>query len=87
MSTASVEEFQKNAAAFLAAAEKGEPVIIARGRKPVARLLPMEENNGAEAEYESWRLAGSQNLARAYGPDEPVYTPEMIIEPNPHYRP
>lgn len=87
MSTATVEEFQENAKTFLAAAERGEQVIIARGQKPIARLLPIEENDPADAEHEAWAHAGLQNLARAYGPDEPDYAAEMIIEPNPHYQP
>jgi antitoxin (DNA-binding transcriptional repressor) of toxin-antitoxin stability system len=87
MSTATVEEFQKNAATLLAAVEHGEHIIIERGQKPVARLLPIEENTPTVAEREAWGHAALQNLARAYGPDEPAYSAEMIVEPNPHYQP
>ena len=72
---------------FLAAVEHGEQLIIARGQKPVARLLPIEESGPAEAEHEAWRQAALRNLARAYGPDEPDYSAAMIVESNPSYRP
>ena len=87
MSRATVEEFKKNAADMLAAVERGEQFVIARGRKAVARLLPAEGDAVAEDEHEEWTSAAMANLARAYGPDEPDYSAAAIIEPNPHYRP
>jgi len=42
MSRATVEEFQENAAGLLAAVERGEQFVIARGQKAVARLLPAD---------------------------------------------
>src|SRR3974377_1970304 len=87
MSTATVEEFQQNPAGLLAAVERGEQFLIARGQKAVARLLPAEDGKVAEGESEEWTRAAMANLARAYGPDEPEYSAAAIIEPNPHYRP
>jgi antitoxin (DNA-binding transcriptional repressor) of toxin-antitoxin stability system len=87
MSTATVEEFQKNAAGLLAAVERGEQFVIARGQKVVARLLPAEGEELPQAGREEWTETGLANLARAYGPDEPDYSAKAIIEPNPHYRP
>jgi len=87
MSRATVEEFQKNAAMLLAAVERGEQFVIARGKKLVARLLPAEEEAVPDAEREEWARVALANLARAYGPDEPDYSAAAIIEPNPHYRP
>jgi antitoxin (DNA-binding transcriptional repressor) of toxin-antitoxin stability system len=87
MTRATVEEFQRNAAVLLAAVERGEQFVIARGQKAVARLLPAEEQGETDAEREEWTLAAMANLARAYGPDEPEYREAAIIEPNPHYRP
>jgi prevent-host-death family protein len=87
MSTATIEQFQSNPAALLAAVESGEPVLISRGAKPVARLLPVEEAESLAVEREHWFRAAGQNLARAYGPDEPEYSADRIIEPNPHYQP
>ena len=52
MSRATVEEFQKNAAGLLAAVERGEQFVIARGQKAVARLLPAEEEGAPDAERE-----------------------------------
>ena len=87
MSRATVEEFQKNAAGLLAAVERGEQFVIARGQKAVARLLPAEDDEVSDAEREEWTRSAMANLARAYGPDEPDYSVAAIIEPNPHYRP
>ena len=87
MSTATVEEFQKDAARLLAAVERGEQFIIARGQKAVARLVPAEDELLPDALHEEWSGAATSNLARDYGPDEPEYIATAIIEPNPHYRP
>jgi antitoxin (DNA-binding transcriptional repressor) of toxin-antitoxin stability system len=87
MTRATVEEFQKNAAVLLAAVERGEEFVISRGQKAVARLLPIEDDGKPDAEREEWARAAMENLARAYGPDEPGYSVAAIIEPNPHYQP
>jgi antitoxin (DNA-binding transcriptional repressor) of toxin-antitoxin stability system len=87
MSRATVEELQRNAAGLLAAVERGEQFVIARGQKAVARLLPAEEEGAPDAEREEWTRAAMANLERAYGPDEPDYSAAAIIERNPHYRP
>jgi antitoxin (DNA-binding transcriptional repressor) of toxin-antitoxin stability system len=87
MSRATVEEFKENAAGLLAAVERGEHFVIARGKKAVARLLPAEDDGVPDAECEEWTRSAMTNLARAYGPDEPDYSAAAIIEPNPHYRP
>jgi antitoxin (DNA-binding transcriptional repressor) of toxin-antitoxin stability system len=87
MSRATVEEFQKNAAVLLEAVERGEQFIIARGQKAVARLLPAEDGGEVAAVHEEWTRQAMENLARAYGPEEPEYSVAAIIEPNPHYRP
>ena len=87
MSTATVEEFQKNAATLLAAVERGEHFAIARGKKVIARLLPAEEDGAPDTDREDWNHAAMANLARAYGPGEPDYSAAMIIEENPDYRP
>ena len=71
MSTATVEEFQKDAAKLLAAVERGEQFIIARGQKAVARLLPAEDEPASDALHEEWNCTAMSKLARAYGPDEP----------------
>jgi prevent-host-death family protein len=87
MSTATIEQFQSNPASLLAAVENGEPILIARGATPVARLLPVEKPEPLTVERENWLRAAEQSLARAYGPDEPEYGPGKIIETNPHYHP
>jgi prevent-host-death family protein len=87
MSTATIEQFQNDPASLLAAVERGEPILISRGAKPVARLLPVEEAESLGVEREDWFRAAEQNLARAYGPDEPEYRPDQTVEANPHYQP
>lgn len=69
MSITTVEEFQKNAALLLAAVEQGEQIVIARGEKPVARMLPIEEDSAPDAERTDWSCDGLQNLSRAYSSD------------------
>jgi prevent-host-death family protein len=87
MSTATIEQFQSDPASLLAAVEHGEPILISRGAKPVARLLPVEEAESLAVEREDWFRAAQQNLTRAYGPDEPEYGPDQIVEANPDYQP
>lgn len=87
MSTATIEQFQNSPASLLEAVEHGETILISRGAKPVARLMPVEDADALAVEREDWFGAAEQNLARAYGPDEPDYGSERIVEPNPDYRP
>jgi len=87
MSRATIEQFQSDPTSLLAAVEHGEPILISRGAKPVARLLPVEDAEALAVERENWFHAAERNLERAYGPDEPEYGPDQIIEPNPHYQP
>ncbi len=68
MSRATVEEFQKSAATLLAAVERGEQFVIARGQKVVARLLPAEDDAAPDAEHEEWAGAAMANLARHLAP-------------------
>ena len=45
MITSTISEAQSQLTELILAAEKGEEVIIARGGKPVARLLPYERRD------------------------------------------
>jgi antitoxin (DNA-binding transcriptional repressor) of toxin-antitoxin stability system len=87
MSRATVEEFQRDAARLLAAVERGEQFIIARGQEAVARLLPVEDEEASESERQDWSRSAMANLERAHAPDEEAYGTDAIVEPNPHYRP
>jgi len=87
VSTATIEEFQKGAAAFLAAVERGDQVVIKRGQKPIDRVLPIEDESAPDTLREEWDRAALTSLSRAYGSDEPEYRAEMIVEPNPDYLP
>ncbi len=87
MSTATIEQFQNNPASLLATVEHGEPILISRGEKPVARLLPVEEAESLAIGREDWFRAAQQNLTHAYGPDELEYGPDQIVEANPDYQP
>jgi bifunctional DNA-binding transcriptional regulator/antitoxin component of YhaV-PrlF toxin-antitoxin module len=47
---------------------------------------PAAENvRGLDDERQDWLRLSLQGLERAYGDNEPEYTSEMIIEPNPEY--
>jgi len=53
-----------------------------------ARLLVTVLPTSADSEHEfrrGWYGLAAESLARAYGPDEPEYTLDMLKEPNPHY--
>lgn len=52
--------------------------------KQVRVVLLIEENE--EEEREIWLQASIERLKQAYGEDEPEYTSDMIIEPNPQYK-
>jgi len=45
MKTITTHDAKTHLSRYLAAAETGQEFIIARGRKPVARLGPMKKNN------------------------------------------
>ena len=65
MSRATVEEFRHNAAMLLAAVERGEQFVIARGQKAVARLLPAEDEGVPDAEREELTRARRWQISRA----------------------
>lgn len=87
MSTATIEQFQSNLASLLAAVELGEPILISRGTKPIARVLPVEVAEPLAVEREDWLRSVDQNLLRNSGQDEPDYLADQIIEHNSSYRP
>ncbi|HVM51221.1 MAG TPA: type II toxin-antitoxin system prevent-host-death family antitoxin [Candidatus Acidoferrum sp.] len=80
MSRATVEEFQNNPGGLLAAVEKGEQIVIERGGKAVARLLPAEDESLPDSLRDEWGRSAMGHLARAYGPSEPDYSTAAIIE-------
>ncbi len=55
----------------------GTPLIVMAGR---------QEDLALEAERREWAEFSMQNLARAYGPDEPEYDSSMCKELNPDFR-
>ena len=80
----------------------GIPFVNLKGQKlnheilnlipePIARkhnIIAFEKRaDSLEVEREHWFGAAEENLARAYGPDEPEYGPEQIVEANPDYAP
>jgi prevent-host-death family protein len=90
VSTATVEQLQKNLASYLAAVEKGDEVLISKGNKPLARLVPVlapeKDDRGGEL-TDDWHRLSASGLAAAYGPNEPDYGAGLIRETNPDYRP
>jgi hypothetical protein len=53
--------------------------------EPNTRLWVTVIPDELERERREWAAFSLQNLARAYGPDEPEYTDDMLIERNPLY--
>jgi hypothetical protein len=53
--------------------------------KPNTRLLVTVLDGREIADSDWWNRFAAAGLARAYGPDEPEYTPSMIKESNPDY--
>jgi len=56
-----------------------EPFELKPEMKIVVTIL------GESDEWEDWRLAAKQSLARAYADDEPEYDLGLIKEKNPDY--
>ena len=53
--------------------------------KPNDRLIVFVLDDLAEQEQEDWARFSLASMARAYGDDEPEYSLDSIIEPNPKY--
>ena len=81
MSSATVEQVQRNLKTYLAEVEKGNEVLISQGNKLVARLVPADRAEG------DWHRFSVEGLDRAYGPKEPEYDAGLIKEANPEYKP
>ncbi len=66
----------------------GQQIVLDTPRElaPNTRLsitiLPVEDDE----DRSDWARLGRQNLAAAYGDDEPEYTIDMVKEVNPDYR-
>ena len=60
-----------------------EPFELEPDTKLIVTVLLKQE---ADSEREDWANLAMQALERAYGPDEPEYTPDMIKEANPEYK-
>lgn len=60
-----------------------EPYELPTHARLLVTVLPTE----TDPDREEFLRFAAQNLARAYGPDEPEYTLDMIKEPNPDYVP
>jgi hypothetical protein len=56
-----------------------EPFRLERNTPLAVTLLANED------ERDSWYLLSAAGLEAAYGDDEPEYTPDLVIEPNPDY--
>lgn len=52
--------------------------------QPNAKLL-VTVLSDVDDEHEDWARLAIQNLAQAYGPDEPEYPSELIKQANPDY--
>ncbi len=60
----------------------GTPRELAPNTQVLITILSAED----EEDRADWARLGRQNLAAAYGDDEPEYTIDMVKEVNPDYR-
>jgi prevent-host-death family protein len=49
MATVTIHEAKTNLSKLIARAEAGEEIVIARGKEPVAKLIPIAERKGRRA--------------------------------------
>jgi len=59
-----------------------EPFEMEPDTKLIVTVLPKEQ---VDLEREDWANFAMEALERAYGDDEPEYTPDMIKKANPEY--
>jgi hypothetical protein len=59
-----------------------EPFEMEPDTELIVAVLTREE---LDSEREDWANLAMESLERAYGDDEPEYTPDMIKEANPKY--
>ena len=59
-----------------------EPCEIPRNARLLVTVLPGSDE---ESEKQLWQGLSAENLARAYGDQEPDYTVDMVRERNPGY--
>lgn len=57
---------------------------LPKNARLLVTVLPSADTTFAE-ERADWLAFAAQGLARAYGPDEPEYTLDMVRERNPDY--
>ena len=61
-------------------------VNIEPGSKLIITILPIAKNIEAKNEKnDDWMSLAMEGLERAYGENEPEYSLNLIIEPNPNY--
>ncbi|MDP3070569.1 MAG: hypothetical protein Q8N18_09785 [Opitutaceae bacterium] len=57
--------------------------VLQKNARLLVTVLPSEDELAQERA--DWLALSAQGLARAYGPDEPEYTLDMVRERNPDY--
>jgi prevent-host-death family protein len=62
MRSISIQEFEKDPKACIAEAEAGQRLILVRGGKPVAELVPASETQATQEAKEQKRLAAVRRL-------------------------
>lgn len=61
-----------------------EDFPLQRNARLLVTILP-EFGDNEEALRDLWRESSNQTLSRAYGPEKPEYTMDMVREPNADY--
>lgn len=65
--TIGVREFQRDFASVTAAVERGQSFIVVRHAKPIARLVPVEDEKKRKytlKDLETLRFSGGKNLSK-----------------------
>jgi hypothetical protein len=62
-----------------------ENYSLPKNARLLVTVLPGEAGDEQQALRDFWSQIGAHALSRAYGPDEPEYSMDMVREPNPEY--
>jgi len=66
----------------------GKKVVLPQIPKhPAGAVIVVFTDQEADKEREDWSSLSSQNLAHAYGPNEPDYSKAVVRETNADYEP
>lgn len=80
MTTVSTRKLKDALSAYLRRVERGEHVIVMRGRKAVAAIVPLEEASGLDEDARLRQLAARDLLVLPEGRPDDAFTGRRIPE-------